>query len=538
METAGATLRQLLITLGEPLVELLAAPGGLDVEVGDVVILDPDDEPGAEPGDLVLIVGARGRSALRLVRAVARRGATVAAVKLEQAEDLEGLRAAAADSGIAVLTVRPEVRWDQLATLAIDAVADAREMTGAEPGEATDLFSLAQTIAALTDGIVSIEDTASRVLAYSRSDDEVDELRRLSILGRQGPEDYLALLRSWGVFERLNAGDEVVRIDEHAELGIRRRLAVGIRAGAQWLGTVWVQEGRNPLSEQAESAVLGAARVAALHLVRRRTGPAAGLQENLLAGLLDNRIDAQVLAGSIGADLGKPAVVTAFGLSDSGPSVDADRPTLELRGAAMNDLISVHAAAYRRSALVTTSGSRVYLLLPDLPGRSADQVAVGLAREIVAAAGKRLRLTVRAAAGSVVPSLRDIAESKTEADRVLDVMAREGRTGVATIADVRSEVLVGETLALLERQPRLRDPRVNALVAHDGEHGSELVPSLIAYLDRLGDVRAAARSLGVHPNTLRYRLKRAAALSGLDLTDPRQTLFAHLQLLLTTRTGS
>src|SRR4051812_26879254 len=51
----------------------------------------------------------------------------------------------------------------------------------------TDLYGIAQTLATLTRGMVSIEDDRSRVLAYSASDDTADELRRLSILGREGP---------------------------------------------------------------------------------------------------------------------------------------------------------------------------------------------------------------------------------------------------------------------------------------------------------------------------------------------------------------
>ena len=66
-----------------------------------------------------------------------------------------------------------------------------------------DLYGLAQTVAALTGGLVSIEDDRSRLLAYSATDGAADELRMLSILGRAGPADYLRRLRERGVFDRL-----------------------------------------------------------------------------------------------------------------------------------------------------------------------------------------------------------------------------------------------------------------------------------------------------------------------------------------------
>jgi DNA-binding PucR family transcriptional regulator len=59
-----------------------------------------------------------------------------------------------------------------------------------------------------------------------------------------------------------------------------------------------------------------------------------------------------------------------------------------------------------------------------------------------------------------------------------------------------------------------------------------LARSLLAYLDALGDVQAAAAASHVHPNTLCYRLRRVGDVAGLDLGDPLLRLFAGLQLRL------
>lgn len=536
MHESGVALRQLLLAVGEPLVDVLAAPRGFDVDVRDVVIVDPEEDSGTRSGDLVLVIGARGRSAVRLVRAAARSGAAAVAVKVEADEDARVLRETAIDGGLALLGVNPEVRWEQLEAFARSAVDNARLAAEGDMGETPhsegDLSSLAQTVAAMTDGIVSIEDTASRVLAYSRSDDEVDELRRLSVLGRRGPEPYLSMLREWGIYQRLRSGEEVVRVEERPELGIRRRMAVGIHAGAQPLGTIWVQEGAQPLAEHSERALLGAARVAALHLIRQRSeATAAPFRQNLLTGLLDGRVDADSVASNIGADAEKPGVVVVFTLRP----YEQDRTELELQRAEMASLISVHAAAYRRSALVTTIGSRVYVLLPDLPVRSAGSSALTLTREIVLAARAHLRVGVQAAVGSDVPTLAEIASSRTEADRILDAMAYDPRSEIATIADVRAQVLLSEVLTVLRDNERFRDSRLDALTTHDAEHGTELGPTVLAYLEAFGDVRAASLRMHVHPNTLRYRVRRAGEISGIDLSDPTERLSAHLQLLLRRR---
>src|SRR5690606_42147881 len=54
--------------------------------------------------------------------------------------------------------------------------------------------------------------------------------------------------------------------------------------------------------------------------------------------------------------------------------------------------------------------------------------------------------------------------------------------------------------------------------------------SLAAYPDAFGDVIKAARAVNVHPNTLRYRLRRLGEISGLNLDDPDERLVAAIQL--------
>ncbi|WP_457031376.1 PucR family transcriptional regulator [Kitasatospora sp. P5_F3] len=531
MTTPGLPLRQLLMALGEPLVELQAAPAGLDVPVRDVAILDPEDPATAQPGELVLAIGARGRAALPALRAAGRAKAAAVAVKLDGPGQADALREAATEAGVALLSVRRETRWEHLDSLARAIIAgpDAPESGEYNTG---DLFSLAQTVAALTGGIVSIEDTSSRVLAYSRSSDsdEVDDLRRLSILGWQGPEPYLSKLREWGIFQHLRSSDTVIRIDPHPELGIRRRLAIGIRAGAQPLGTIWVQEGARPLAPLADQALVGAARVAAAQLVRRRRELSADvrLTQTLLTGLLEGSTGPQSLATHLGLELRRPATVLAYAASS--PSEGSD---LELTRAEVTGLISVHTAARHRSALLAPIDSRVYVLLPELPAGLAMVTVRDWAQEVVVAAREHLGVQLRAAIGSTVDGLAAVPESRAQADRILDAMGRGGvATEVAALIDVQAEVLVSEVLALLQERGGLRDPRLTALSEYDLRHGTRLAESVLAWLDALGEVRVAADALHIHPNTLRYRVRRAEQLTGIDLAQPQQRLLAMLQLRL------
>ena len=75
---------------------------------------------------------------------------------------------------------------------------------------------------------------------------------------------------------------------------------------------------------------------------------------------------------------------------------------------------------------------------------------------------------------------------------------------------------------------------LHTLEDHDTRRGSELVSTLAAFLDLGGALAQAADQLGVHRNTLSYRLNRIAELTARDLNDP-QTRFL-LQIALAIRT--
>ncbi|MBO0873334.1 MAG: helix-turn-helix domain-containing protein [Pseudonocardia sp.] len=548
----GTRLDLLLDGIEGTLADLPVVPPSGCPKVVGLAILDPDDELGDHHDELVLVVGVRGRESLPFLRAAARSGAAAVAVKTGPSGAVGELASAATEAGVALLAVHPRVRWDRLGALLrerLEAFEYGTEL-GAGPagGPASDpsgqgLFALAEATALVTGGIVSIEDAGNRVLAYSRSEDGVDELRRLSILGWQGPENYMAKLREWGVLARLRAGEQVVRVEEHPELGVRPRLAIGIRAGPRYLGTIWVQQRFDPVTvpfaEKAEDALVGAARLAATEILRRRTGAGAGgaAVRGHLVELLTGRANTDLVAGRLGLDPAAPALVVAF----DGPG-EPDVPSRELHRDQVRGVVSMYATAYHRTALVDAVEGRVYAVLSGVAADRVEPALLSWVRDVVDVVRSRTGLPWRAGVGSPVPALDGLPGARAEADRVLDALARasagRGRgagPSVATISELRSEVLLGELLDLLADRPELRHPGVAALVEHDARRGGELVGSLLAYLDALGDVRSAAATLHVHPNTLRHRLRRARAVSGMDMDDPRERLSCHLQLALVSR---
>ncbi|MYS71449.1 PucR family transcriptional regulator, partial [Streptomyces sp. SID5926] len=96
---------------------------------------------------------------------------------------------AAASGRTALLTRRPGQGWTEVLGQLRTAVAHSAPTggTGVEGLRLGDLPELANTVAALVGGAITIEDPQSRVLAYSRMDHEPDPMRRLTILGQEVP---------------------------------------------------------------------------------------------------------------------------------------------------------------------------------------------------------------------------------------------------------------------------------------------------------------------------------------------------------------
>ena len=194
-ESHGAvTLGRLLLALDGTLVTLVEAPEGLDCPVTAASLLDADDlhlgvGRGARAAELALLVGAAPTQVMAWLES---QGNHTPAAILLKAPDADVTRRAVA-AGIAVVAVDPHARWERIYNL-IGRVLDHARAESPESmasGTAGDLFALAQAVADRTGGLVSIEDAGSHVLAYSSSDEQADALRRLSILGREGPPEML-----------------------------------------------------------------------------------------------------------------------------------------------------------------------------------------------------------------------------------------------------------------------------------------------------------------------------------------------------------
>jgi hypothetical protein len=487
------TLRSLLEVLG-PAVEAVTGDLGLDNEVTEVVLVGPGDDVPELPAALLVMTEPErlGEGAVRAAGVV---------VKLP-----ETARSTWATRPFPVLVAGEELPWMHLLQLLGTAAA-----TGSG---GSDLFALANAIAAMVGGAVAIEDPRRRVLAYSSLPDQpIDEARQRGILGRQVPElprldrDYLKVQRASGA----------VRFP--AEDGVLPRLAVGVRSGAELLGSIWVVES-SPLGREAEQALVDASRLAALHLLRARAGNEVERRARgeLLRGLLDGRSAPDLAAARLGVDPLSPVTVLAFALPQ-------DVAEDELEGDALADLVHVQCAATSPHASVLVQGRTLYALVP-AAGLSRKRLTQ-LAGAVVERAKSARHLELAAGIGATVDGLASLMRSRADADALLRLV-KPG--SVAAVEDLLPQVALLDLRAHLAATPHLRLPELDAMLAYDAEHGTPYTDSVLAYLAANADVPRAADSVSVHANTFRYRMRRVRELFGLDLEDPDVRLVAWLQL--------
>ncbi|GAA0932137.1 PucR family transcriptional regulator [Streptomyces thermoalcalitolerans] len=547
------TVTDLVDSLGAGFLRTVVPAG--DRAVHDVALAEPGDTVG-QPGELVLGVGVTDRAAaLALLEQAAEATAAGLVLKGDVAHDPRVIRAVRRLAGPALVELQPHTSWAHVVWLlrgVIDrAFAPDTGILGT-PGPHTDLFALADKAAEIIDAPVTIEDAQSRVLAYSARQDTTDPARVSTIVGRRVPPETLTHFRASGVFRRLARSSDPVWTPAGPG-GILPRLIVPVRAGGEWLGSIWAVV-KSPVPPERVRALGDVASVLALHLLRLRAE--ADIARRVSAGQLRTALrEGTVPVREPGAATALPAGpwrVVAFG------SVRGTGTAGEPRAAGGTGTAGV-AEDVRRQLDLWESVARRFgwhqPLLADLDGLlfalvterppGAQRTTPGTPAD--AGAGtldwlRRVLTEIRshdpglyAAAGRPAHSPDQLPRSTAEAVE-LHRLIGTGRVplargaGTVLMEDAWDTVVVERARTALGTDTCLLGGPLAALRAHDEEHGTPYLATLAAWLDHFGDPQSAARLLRIHPNTLRYRLRKLEEVAPVDLSSPRLRLALRLQL--------
>lgn len=522
-----------------------------DPTVSGVTVHDAAAPATRYPGAIALAIALplSGQDLQSRVQEFAAAGYCAVIYKSHGASD-EELRRAARSAGLRLFRANDEAPWEQLASsietaLLAHGAADS-SLRDIRPG---DLFELANTVASLAGGAVAIADVDQMLLAYSTLPGQpIDDTRRRSILQLHVPHtaqndaDYRRVHATRGVVTVAPTGDSFTR------------WAVAIRAGRAVLGSLWLIDTDNGPSTDAERLLLEAANVAAVHLLHRRTHHDAdrARQLGLVMPLLFEPGRAELAAVQLGIASTSVRIAALTTRRPAGTASETLQASLRLF-----DAVRSACAVWLPTAVCGLADNVVYVVLPQ-PEPVAASAAVSAAADagpIGAPAGvpsfqrqavlriahhtrRLLSLPVFAGVGDAEP-IAGADRARAAAETVLAALLSDAEEGMVNpdsddiVADRHS---LGPRLELrqitdsLRRAGLLPGETVSAIAEYDARRSTAFELTLRTWLDCGANAIETASRLGLHPNTVRYRLSRASSLFGLRLDDSETRLLLWMQL--------
>ncbi|MER6475446.1 PucR family transcriptional regulator [Streptomyces filamentosus] len=376
-----------------------------------------------------------------------------------------------------------------------------------------DYQELVDEISALLGAPATLENRDFGLIAFgahdSDDDSAMDPVRTRSILTRRSTPAVRAWFEGFGIARATGP----VRIPAAPDAGVfRDRICLPVRHRGVVLGYVWLLDAEpGPSHAQLTAAMEVAARIGELLADEERAG--SDLSRELRAVLTAER--------GWQYDMAVAALRTALGPDAEGlhalvcvaPWTGEDSPSPRtIPGAA-----ALCALPWRGPAAGGT-GHRALAVLVRL--RSADNLSPA------ATAAERLRGAAdpAAVAGIAAPrrGLGDLDACWREATAAARTAHAQPRLGpLARWADLGPYRLL---TALPRAEP---DPAVRVLL---GPAHTELARTAEVFLDHAGQAGRTAAALGIHRQTLYYRLSRVEQLTGLDLDTGEDRLLLHMAL--------
>lgn len=383
--------------------------------------------------------------------------------------------------------------------------------------EGSEMREVVRSLRSLTGGTAVLIDSDDRVLASDES----------------GDESLTELVRDW---RRARAR----RLDQPSDLlqlsgGGRWTIVIPVRAaGLEW-GYLAVGL-ESPPSRGDTVAVEQAATVCALLLAREEAAVAATRRIegefvwDLLEGRVRDEAEALVRARQLRRDLPRPARVLLVRVDGWERLVRTERWTpeqLERARGRRAQALSERLAERNAAARVIARRANLFVVLAPQPRDATAEWArhLGeLAVSVVSSGG----LHAVAGVSGVVESVLGFPEG-----------FRQARFALSAASLPQQPVVTFEALGVLQflltptERPDLErfvEQTIGSLVAYDRAHKTSLVPTLEAYLACDCNLQRAGERLFVHHKTMRYRLQRIHALSGLRLDRQDDRFNAQLAL--------
>jgi hypothetical protein len=366
-----------------------------------------------------------------------------------------------------------------------------------------ELQELVDSVSRLLGAPATLEDAEFTLLAFCAHDDALsadgtasgmDAVRTRSILTRGSPPETRRWFEEFGIAR----ADGPLRTPADPDAGIRTRLVIPVRHAGRTHGYFWLlDEGRTDPDDAGDAALAAAVELAADagRLLADRE-PTEGALDRLLPPALTGTGAARDRAARALADrLGPAGAQVLIALAPAGALPAGWRPPgVGTVGAVVDDPLVAVLVPLRSPGDLRPASALTAAALPALPaGSSAGLSAVRTGFGDLPEQWAQARAAARVAAA--VPEFSPVAHwAELGAWRAISALPGP-------------------------------DPAVVPLLAEPA-----LARTAEVFLDCAGSAQRTAEALGVHRQTLYYRLGRVRELTGLDLADGGDRLLLHTAL--------
>lgn len=376
-----------------------------------------------------------------------------------------------------------------------------------------DLDSIMALLSELVGNSVMLKDSNYQVVAWHGDLADLDEPRQHTVEAGSIPDPILAMLDREGLLARIRTERQPFRIEGHADLGLVPRVVCPIWSGDVQFGYLSISEGRRRLDSHDFIAAEYGATVVAFHLSRDRAVAESILSQRalLIYELLFNPTKRSSTgrrqAAMLDLDLDQPFVVITMEVrSPQTENWDVERWS-RARTSMIATIDSQLTRMGVRSAVALAEQDHLLVIAP---GQTAEacRLAADLLRELVA----YHQVAVPAVGVSQSRMGSDGLKESYEESRLAADLGRalNGEGAVTAYASLGALRLLSEIPApALERH-------LTDTLGDDHKFREQFRVTYGALVEHGYNKAAAARSLYIHVNTLKYRLARFTRMTGHD----------------------
>ncbi|OLN22925.1 hypothetical protein BTO30_07220 [Domibacillus antri] len=370
---------------------------------------------------------------------------------------------------------------------------------------------------------ITIEDANHQIIAYSRHEGEIDPVRIATIMRRRVPEHVINSLWRSGAIPKLFETEEPVIIPAIDQVELGERVAISVRKQEKVIGFIWAQSKAHFTDEQMiilKEAAKAVKNQLLQHEKRKRAAEESHQEFlwKLLTGHFNGRNEIDQANKNYGLSLSGELMAVIF---DFGRTIDR---TLERQIDYLVETLQQVTCIAR-----TYDGEQLVLLIRFAEKGKTDTINHYI-NDFTAKAAERLQVHPAGAGGSIVKNPLYVQTSYQEALYVLRMKR--------LFVNIRMPHCY-ENIGIFQSIDEFRTVRngkrnrvLEELKEYDRTHNTNMLETVFTFLVHDGNINEAAAVLHVHPNTLAYRLKRMAEITGVNLKDMNEKTLLYIDLLI------